>query len=80
MAVTSIARGPTSAVPSVHNVPTSQPTTAPHHTPCSPDALMGMLWWNRITEAERGRWLEAAGSFVPADAWATFKRTGGALP
>jgi hypothetical protein len=52
----------------------SQTTTT---VPCSPDALLGMTWWNRITRAERARWLEVAGSYVPADAWAAFKSGGG---
>jgi hypothetical protein len=38
------------------------------------DAELGMTWWNRCTERERARWLERAGSAVPADAWEAFKR------
>ncbi len=40
----------------------------------SPDEVAGMTWWNGLTETERGRWLRAAGSSVPADARATYKR------
>jgi hypothetical protein len=52
----------------------AQSPSAPPSTPCSPDALLGMTWWNRITRPERAYWLDVADSFVPADAWAAFKR------
>lgn len=38
------------------------------------DAQLGMVWWNRMTRAERARWLERAQSAVPAHAWETFRR------
>lgn len=41
--------------------------------PSTDDALLGMAWWNRLTERERLQWLLRAGSDVPADAWAVFK-------
>lgn len=44
-----------------------------HREPTN-DEHMGMVWWNRIDAAERARWLKAAGSAVPAEAWAAFKR------
>lgn len=48
----------------------------PSTVPCSPDALLGIIWWNRISRAERAHWLEVAGSYVPAEAWAAFKSGG----
>ena len=41
------------------------------------DALAGVHWFNSLTRAERLRWLDAAGSSVPADAWDAFKRRAG---
>jgi hypothetical protein len=38
------------------------------------DESAGMMWWNGLTDVERGRWLEIAHSTVPADAWAAVKR------
>lgn len=38
------------------------------------DAVAGMRWFNGLPKAERRRWLDAAGSAVPADAWEAFKR------
>lgn len=38
------------------------------------DEFLGVAWWNGNTEAERAYWLDFAGSAVPADAWACFKR------
>lgn len=38
------------------------------------DALLGMLWWNRLREIERAYWLARADSAVPADAWEAFRR------
>jgi len=32
-----------------------------------------MIWWNRLREIDRARWLARADSAVPADAWETFK-------
>jgi hypothetical protein len=37
------------------------------------DALLGMIWFNKLTPTERGLWLTRAGSSVPADAWSLFK-------
>ena len=50
------------------------------------DALVGMVWWNRLTPAERARWLDVAwkrasppGRYTldtmpsAADAWAAFR-------
>jgi hypothetical protein len=39
----------------------------------TPDEVVGMAWWNGLSEAERAKWLAAAGSAVVADAWAAFK-------
>ena len=38
------------------------------------DDELGVIWWNHIDESERSHWLKKAGSAVPADAWAAFKR------
>lgn len=38
------------------------------------DEREGMDWWNSLTESSRAYWLDFAGSAVPADAWACFKR------
>lgn len=38
----------------------------------------GIAWWNALTETERAKWLAQAGSAVPADAWAAYKRHPGA--
>lgn len=38
------------------------------------DESAGVMWWNGLTDADRGRWLEIAHSAVPADAWAAFQR------
>lgn len=32
----------------------------------------GMAWWNALDEHERAKWLSAAGSAVPADAYAAY--------
>lgn len=37
------------------------------------DALVGMAWWNGLSQSERTYWLEAADSAVPADAWRAFQ-------
>lgn len=37
------------------------------------DARAGIAWWNSLQPAERGEWLEIAGSAVPADAWRAFQ-------
>ncbi|TIV92525.1 MAG: hypothetical protein E5V85_28495 [Mesorhizobium sp.] len=47
-----------------------------HDREPSPDETAGMVWWNSLTEGDRADWLARAGSAVPADAWATYKRSG----
>ncbi len=37
------------------------------------DALVGMSWFNGLSQSERAYWLEAAGSACPADAWHAFQ-------
>jgi hypothetical protein len=37
------------------------------------DPLQGIDWWNGCSEKERVRWLQAAGSAVPADAWQAWR-------
>jgi hypothetical protein len=40
----------------------------------SSDDTMGMAWWNHITDAERAKWMDRAGSTGSAkDAWEAFK-------
>lgn len=36
------------------------------------DPRQGIIWWNTVTEAERGHWLKVAGSVRPADAYNAF--------
>ena len=74
MAVISITRARPGADPSVHNPADTAGVCTSTNPPCSPDALLGITWWNRISRVQRAHWLEVAGSFVPADAWAAFKR------
>jgi hypothetical protein len=38
------------------------------------DERAGMEWFNALSEAQRAFWLASAGSAVPADAWAEYKR------
>jgi inorganic triphosphatase YgiF len=33
-----------------------------------------MAWFNRLSRFQRAYWLAEANSYVPADAWAAFKR------
>ena len=47
-----------------------------HDREPTPDETAGMVWWNSLTEADRADWLARAGSAVPADAWAAYKRSG----
>lgn len=42
----------------------------------TPNETAGILWWNSLSEVERAAWLARAGTAVPADAWAAFKRVG----
>lgn len=37
------------------------------------DALVGMVWWNGLTLAERAYWLDVVGTAVPADGWRAFQ-------
>ena len=37
------------------------------------DALVGMAWFNGLSQSERTYWLEAADSAAPADAWRAFQ-------
>jgi hypothetical protein len=50
-------------------------TTGRHPTP---DEAAGIAWWNALTEPQRAAWCERAGTAVPAEAWAEFKRQAGA--
>lgn len=44
-------------------------------TPNESDGLLGMAWWNGLTERERIDWMARAGNTgVAADAWEAFKR------
>ena len=40
---------------------------------CPADALVGMLWWNELTRAERAYWLDVVGTAVPSDGWRAFQ-------
>ena len=37
------------------------------------DALVGMAWWNGLSQSERAYWLDVAASACPAAAWAAFQ-------
>ena len=40
------------------------------------DGDAGVWWWNNtLNEVQRSYWLSVAGSAVPADAWAAYKRS-----
>ena len=39
------------------------------------DAMRGIGWFNCLSPTERRYWLDVAGSAVPADAWAAYKRS-----
>lgn len=41
------------------------------------DEQRGIDWWNGLTVHDRGFWLHAASTYIPAEAWAHFKRFGG---
>jgi hypothetical protein len=47
-----------------------------HDRTPTPDETAGIVWWNSLAEADRAAWLARAGSAVPADAWAAYKRLG----
>lgn len=40
----------------------------------SPDDLLGVAWFNGISEFARAYWLAQAGSARPSDAWTAYKR------
>jgi hypothetical protein len=43
--------------------------------PMTPDDILGMAWWNALTERERAKWSAIAGNTGrPKDAWELFKR------
>jgi hypothetical protein len=44
------------------------------HRQPTDDEQAGIDWWNALTEAQRADWLETAGTAVPAQAWAAYKR------
>ena len=57
------------------------PEDAMSATEPSTDALIGMTWWNRLTERERRDWMRRAGDTgVAANAWECFKRENCGLP
>jgi hypothetical protein len=39
------------------------------------DEMLGIVWWNSLTDKERLVWLIKAGSTIPAAAWAAYRRT-----
>lgn len=45
---------------------------SPERSPTADEAA-GMVWWNCISDVERGQWLTASGTGVVADAWAARK-------
>ena len=47
-----------------------------HDREPTPDETAGMVWWNSLAVSDRTAWLARAGSAVPADAWAAYKRLG----
>jgi hypothetical protein len=40
------------------------------------DDELGVAWFNSLSEPERAKWLELAGTGRPVDAWAVFKGHG----
>ncbi len=44
-----------------------------HDPEPTPDEVLGMAWWNGLSERDRAHWLQRAGSAIAADAWALFK-------
>jgi hypothetical protein len=38
----------------------------------TPDELAGIVWWNGLSDRDRMRWCQAAGSLAPADARSAF--------
>ncbi|MER8563212.1 hypothetical protein [Mesorhizobium sp. M0019] len=47
-----------------------------HDQEPTPDETAGTVWWNSLAETDRAASLTRAGSAVPADAWAAYKRLG----
>ena len=41
------------------------------------DEQAGIDWFNGLSEADRGYWLRAATTYIPAEAWTYFKSCGG---
>jgi hypothetical protein len=37
------------------------------------DEVLGIVWWNQLTERARSLWLQRAQSTMPAPAWALFQ-------
>jgi hypothetical protein len=54
-------------------------TTHIQHATCragkaaTPDDIAGMAWWNALTVAQRGYWLQLSKSNTAAHAWDHFK-------
>jgi hypothetical protein len=46
--------------------------TPPREEPAA-DELLGMAWWNGLSDRARALWLQRVGTAVAADAWALFK-------
>lgn len=40
------------------------------------DGVLGMAWWNNLSEVDRAMWCRRAKTAVPAEAWAAFKQSG----
>jgi hypothetical protein len=60
-----------------HNTFNQPPASKANEQLPQPDALLGLSWWNNLTEVERIAWMERAGNTgVAADAWAAFKAAG----
>jgi hypothetical protein len=43
-------------------------------TPATTAEAVGIVWWNRLTRAERRYWLNVAGSTRVVDAFRAYKR------
>ena len=53
-------------------------TPAPYDREPTADERAGMVWWNALSEAERLRWMHAAGDTgIAADAWTAYQRAQG---
>jgi hypothetical protein len=51
-----------------------KPSNAKKQRLAPPDEQRGIDWWNDLSEPARARWMGIAGSAIPADAWAAFKK------